>query len=189
MDCSYHNICLVDLCRYKSLGWICQPFNKSFSTPKSGLSTTDIMSSNRFQLSLEETTWSLGLSVWWGPKRFYLCQWGFFPISVWVTAPPCGGASYIRLGKHEHFQTVFFYKAWRKKSSIRETPTLSTDADSRTDTNLKRFHDLSFFYHGLLPERQSHGHGASCFFRSPLTGEMLRENRQEQTCLQSLQLE
>ena len=38
-----------------------------------------------------------------------------------------------------------------KKSRIRETPTLSTDADSRTDTNLKRSRDLSkyiyiFFY-------------------------------------------
>ena len=27
---------------------------------------------------------------------------------------------------------------------IRETPTLSTDADSRTNTSLKKFHDLSF---------------------------------------------
>ena len=30
-----------------------------------------------------------------------------------------------------------------EKSRIRETPTLSTDADSRTDTNLKRLRDLS----------------------------------------------
>ena len=30
-----------------------------------------------------------------------------------------------------------------KNSRIRETPTLSTDADSRTDTNLKRLRDLS----------------------------------------------
>ena len=30
-----------------------------------------------------------------------------------------------------------------KKSRTRETPTLSTDADSRTDTNLKRLRDLS----------------------------------------------
>ena len=30
-----------------------------------------------------------------------------------------------------------------KKSRIRETPTLSTDADIRTNTNLKRLHDLS----------------------------------------------
>ena len=29
----------------------------------------------------------------------------------------------------------------KKKSRIRETPTLSTDADSRTDTNLKRLRD------------------------------------------------
>ena len=32
-----------------------------------------------------------------------------------------------------------------RKSRIRETPTLSTNADSRTDTNLKRSLDLSFF--------------------------------------------
>ena len=32
----------------------------------------------------------------------------------------------------------------QQKSRIRETPTLSTNADSRTDTNLKRLHDLSF---------------------------------------------
>ena len=32
----------------------------------------------------------------------------------------------------------------REKYRIRETPTLSTDADSRTDTNLKRLRDLSF---------------------------------------------
>ena len=31
------------------------------------------------------------------------------------------------------------------KSRIRETPTLWTDADSRTDTNLKRLHALSHF--------------------------------------------
>ena len=30
-----------------------------------------------------------------------------------------------------------------KKSRIRETPTLSTDADSRTATNLNRLRDLS----------------------------------------------
>ena len=34
-------------------------------------------------------------------------------------------------------------KTVKKKSRIRETPTLSTDADSRTDTNLKRLHELS----------------------------------------------
>ena len=34
--------------------------------------------------------------------------------------------------------------ALKKKSHIRETPTFSTDADSRTDTNLKRLRDLSF---------------------------------------------
>ena len=37
-----------------------------------------------------------------------------------------------------------------KKSRIRETPTLSTDADIRTDTNLKRLHDLSLNNNCLL---------------------------------------
>ena len=37
-----------------------------------------------------------------------------------------------------------------KKSRIRETPTLSTDADSRTNTNLKRFRDLSIYIFFLL---------------------------------------
>ena len=35
------------------------------------------------------------------------------------------------------------WKAIQKKSRIRETPTLWTDADSGTDTNLKRKRDLS----------------------------------------------
>ena len=34
------------------------------------------------------------------------------------------------------------------------------------------------FYHGLLPERQSHGHGASCFMRANLNSGRLRENKQ-----------
>ena len=33
--------------------------------------------------------------------------------------------------------------AGKRKSRIGETPTLLTDAHSRTDTNLKRLHDLS----------------------------------------------
>ena len=33
-----------------------------------------------------------------------------------------------------------------KKSRIRETPTLSTNANSRTDTNLKRLRDLSSLF-------------------------------------------
>ena len=37
----------------------------------------------------------------------------------------------------------FFVENNRKKSRIRETPTLSLVADSRTDTNLKRLCDLS----------------------------------------------
>ena len=35
-----------------------------------------------------------------------------------------------------------------KKSRIRETPTLSTDADSRTDTNLKRLREFFFLFLG-----------------------------------------
>ena len=38
---------------------------------------------------------------------------------------------------------ITFFKVSVKKSHIRETPTLSTDADRRTDTNLKRLRDLS----------------------------------------------
>ena len=44
----------------------------------------------------------------------------------------------------EYFQAncaIFIFNM--EKSRIRETPTLSTDADSRTDTNLKRLRDLS----------------------------------------------
>ena len=53
---------------------------------------------------------------------------------------------------HQHIENVFslicskdiwnLYK-WKEKSRIRETPSLSTDADSRTDTNLKRKRDLT----------------------------------------------
>ena len=39
--------------------------------------------------------------------------------------------------------SLSFYDIITEKSRIRETPTLSTDADNRTDTNLKRLHDLS----------------------------------------------
>ena len=43
--------------------------------------------------------------------------------------------------------STYFHFHWNQtlleKSRIRETPTLSTDADSRTDTNLKRLRDLS----------------------------------------------
>ena len=45
------------------------------------------------------------------------------------------------------------------------------------------FFTVGFFYHGLLPERQSHGHEASCLMWGHLTSERLGENRQEQTCL------
>ena len=37
---------------------------------------------------------------------------------------------------------------FKQKSRMRETPTLSTDADSRTDTNLKRLRDFFFFNWG-----------------------------------------
>ena len=66
-----------------------------------------------------------------------------------------GSAFYIHMmNKHsdveiegkalDAFFEVNILKAY-KKSRIRETPTLSTDADSRTDTNLKRLHDFFFF--------------------------------------------
>ena len=41
-----------------------------------------------------------------------------------------------------HFMSYDIFKIVNKKSWIRETPTLSTDADSRIDTNLKRLRDL-----------------------------------------------
>ena len=41
---------------------------------------------------------------------------------------------------------------------------------------------LYYFYNGLLPERQSHGHGASCFMRGHLNSGRLHDN------MQSLQL-
>ena len=37
----------------------------------------------------------------------------------------------------------------QKKSCIRETPTLLTDAERRTDTKLKRLRDLSFFLNAV----------------------------------------
>ena len=40
-----------------------------------------------------------------------------------------------------------------------------------------RVHQVAF-YHGLLPERQSHGHGASCFMRGALNSERFRDNMQ-----------
>ena len=41
------------------------------------------------------------------------------------------------------------------KSRIRETPTLSTDADSRTNTNLKRLVDFFSFFKGWLEKKNS----------------------------------
>ena len=52
------------------------------------------------------------------------------------TAPPTGSV----LNRKDSAQT----KSIKKKSGIREIPTLSTDADSGTDTNFKRKRDLSF---------------------------------------------
>ena len=50
-------------------------------------------------------------------------------------------------GKAEHSNTLNgFFKVIDKKSRIRETKNLSTDADSRTDTVLERLRDLSIFY-------------------------------------------
>ena len=37
---------------------------------------------------------------------------------------------------------------------------------------------VGFFYHGFLPEGQSHGHEASCFIRWPFNFERLGENKQ-----------
>ena len=42
--------------------------------------------------------------------------------------------------------TVKILYLWDEKSRIRETPNVSTDADSRTDSNLKRLRDLSHFF-------------------------------------------
>ena len=44
--------------------------------------------------------------------------------------------------KDRHFCVI--YRIYIKKYRIREIPTLSTNADSRTDINLKRLQDLSF---------------------------------------------
>ena len=42
-------------------------------------------------------------------------------------------------------ELIFVIKFIQKKSGIWETPTLSTNADIRTNTNFKRLHDLIFF--------------------------------------------
>ena len=49
----------------------------------------------------------------------------------------------LQLGWGEYCFFLLFSVKSTKKSRIRETPTLSTDADIRTDTNLKRSRDLS----------------------------------------------
>ena len=43
-------------------------------------------------------------------------------------------------------QALSISETVKKKSRIRETPTLSTDADSRTNTNLKRLVYLFIFF-------------------------------------------
>ena len=55
------------------------------------------------------------------------------------------GAFFIVLyyNPHINLKNYKYSKIQKKKSRIRETPTLSTDADSRTDTNLKRLRNLS----------------------------------------------
>ena len=59
------------------------------------------------------------------------------------------------------FQGIFFriLRNKYKKSRIRETKNLSTDADSRTHTIFKRLHDLSiniFFLNGRLTQPRVH---------------------------------
>ena len=51
--------------------------------------------------------------------------------------------------KHIFCTRAKMHNKIKKKSRTPETPTLSTDADSRTDTNLKR-KCLSFFFLSLL---------------------------------------
>ena len=57
---------------------------------------------------------------------------------VFVSRNAFFGDNTVALG----FQVVIRQKAIKKKSRIRETPTLLTDADSRTDTILERLRDL-----------------------------------------------
>ena len=49
-----------------------------------------------------------------------------------------------------HFKKKYFGIHVIEKSRIRETPTLLTDADGRTDKNLKRLPDLSPFFKGTF---------------------------------------
>ena len=49
----------------------------------------------------------------------------------------------------EYFRYWIFEVA-HKKSRVRETPTLSTNADSRTNTNLKRLRDLSHYFFSFI---------------------------------------
>ena len=48
----------------------------------------------------------------------------------------------IKRSGDKHIGELFGnYEICEEKSRVRETPTLSTDADSRTDTNFKRLRD------------------------------------------------
>ena len=49
----------------------------------------------------------------------------------------------------------------------------------KTNNQISNFRCHSHFYHGLLPARQSHGHGASCLLRGYLNSERLHKNRQK----------
>ena len=52
--------------------------------------------------------------------------------------------SSIIYGSFSQEKITIYFVFFTLKSRIRETLTLLTDADSRTDTNLKRLRDLSF---------------------------------------------
>ena len=65
------------------------------------------------------------------------------PYSMNVTTP--AAARFIQHIKDSFSKTNHLSKIFKKKSRIRGIPTLSTDADSRTNTNLKRLHDFDRF--------------------------------------------
>ena len=72
-------------------------------------------------------------------KRFLIRQ-----ISKDNTKSALKGKNVINVNKISEILTkAVKVRLITKKSRIRETPTLSTDADSRTDTNLKKLRDLS----------------------------------------------
>ena len=84
---------------------------------------------------------------------FHLCCLGVSQFLSWATAKTSSSHDKTLANIDQSVETVgckkyiFFNKdiveLYLKKPRIRETPTLSTDADSRTNTNLKRLRDLS----------------------------------------------